>query len=52
MLVELPVEIPDLLGPYALITSGWREPTPTVAHVGSLLLAKAIGNPDRLVPTC
>jgi len=51
MLVELPVEIPDLLGPYALITVGDRALTPTVAHVRSVLLTEAIENPDRPVPT-
>jgi DNA-binding transcriptional LysR family regulator len=51
MLVELPVTIPDLLGPYALITATDRAQTPTVAHVHGVILSAAIGNPDRVVPT-
>lgn len=51
MLVELAVEIPDLLGPYALISDAGRPQSPTVAQVGRLILATAIENPDRPVPT-
>jgi DNA-binding transcriptional LysR family regulator len=51
MLSELPVKIPDLLGPYALISDAGRPQSPTVAQVARLILARAIGNPDRPVPT-
>ena len=51
MLIELPVEIPDLLGPYALISDAGRPQSPTVAQVARLILTRAIGNPDRPVPT-
>lgn len=51
MLAELPLTIPDLLGPYALITANDRAQTPTAAHVHDVILSAAIGNPDRVVPT-
>ncbi|GAN54434.1 LysR family transcriptional regulator [Tanticharoenia sakaeratensis] len=49
---RLSVEIPDLLGPFSLITPNDRPLTAAAAHVRTAILEQAIGNSDRLLPTC
>jgi DNA-binding transcriptional LysR family regulator len=49
--VELPVPVPDLLGPYALVSVEDRPVTPAAERLRDILLDPAIRNPDRVLPT-